>query len=105
VCTQRRRIADRVRALPPKLVLWLSKACELFARMWWAIRSEKMDDGGLVNGKLPLYAYLEAGLIVFLARRISYFVNSPCRLRALRPPLVIICLISYVDLERVYYLG
>jgi sodium/potassium-transporting ATPase subunit alpha len=66
--------ADGARLPPSKLALMLEHAKAPFTREWWADRFEKSDGENLVDRKVLSYAYLEAGMIEFLAGLTAYFV-------------------------------
>ncbi|KZV90337.1 aminophospholipid-transporting P-type ATPase [Exidia glandulosa HHB12029] len=51
-----------------------SKLSIPFTRHYWEEAFEKTDEETLVDGRLLSYAYLEAGVIEFLASIVSYFV-------------------------------
>jgi len=62
----------------PKQPSWLSSKVAAikapFTRAYWEDMMEDTDDETLVDSKVLSYAYLEAGLIEFMAGIVSYFV-------------------------------
>ncbi|KAG9007832.1 hypothetical protein FRB94_001731 [Tulasnella sp. JGI-2019a] len=59
---------------PTKLAKFIASARAPFTRQYWADKFEDVDYEKLVDSKVLSYAYLEAGMIEFLAGIISYFV-------------------------------
>ncbi|PVF94418.1 aminophospholipid-transporting P-type ATPase [Serendipita vermifera] len=60
--------------VPNRFTKLFNKIKKAFSREFWEERFEPTQDETLVDSKLLSYAYLEAGLIEFIATLVAYFV-------------------------------
>ncbi|KAF8579449.1 aminophospholipid-transporting P-type ATPase [Ramaria rubella] len=72
--TLRRDSETQTYKAPGRISKLITKMKSPFTRIFWEEKFEKTDDETLVDGKLLSYAYLEAGILEFLAGIVSYFV-------------------------------